>query len=174
MNSHYTIRPARTDDKEQIREVIRQTIALEKQCLDPRHVKNEFMEEFVDKVIAKGNMIIVENSQFEMEMIGEVHDYFIQGYTGQGFRELSFISRLASANEHREIDLINWLFKEIQERYQDVFRVELTSPVVKPSSVEYYKSLGMKVDNRIKGRFYSTSNVSSPMVPLSWMNPSFN
>ncbi len=174
MTDIYKIRPARMDDRNQIRELIRESVAKEKKCLDPALIQADFIVEYVDKIIAKGNMLVVENSRLELEMIGEVHDYFIFANPNEGFKEFSFVSRNGFNAGDSETELVSWLFSEIQNKHKDVFRVELSAPIRRSSSVEHYKAMGLTVQGNYSGRLKNELSDACPIIPLSWINPSFN
>jgi hypothetical protein len=174
MSNTYKIRLARVDDRNQIREMIRQSVAKEKKCLDPSLIHPNFIEEFVDKVIATGNMLVVENNRLELEMIGEIHDYLTSKNPDSGIKEFSFISRCISDDCSSEADLVTWLFFEIQNKHKDVYRVELTMPVRRSSTFDQYKAMGLTVEGNYTGRLKAGFSDNCPIVPLSWINPSFN
>ncbi len=180
MNTHekqYRIRVAKVTDKGQIYDLLRENIAREKRLVNPSLVHSDFMEEFVDKLIEKGNMLVVENIHEELELIGEIHDYC----TGSSkecdhfdLQEFSFFSRMDTTSADREKEIVTWLFGEIQEKHHNVFRVELNSPVSSSDSVAHYKKMGLTVEGNYNGRLGSSTGSFRPLVPLSWTNPSFN
>ncbi len=176
MQKQYTIRTAKDSDKDQIHRMFRESIAREKRLVNPAIVHNEFIEEFVDKLIEKGQMLVVENNRNELELIGEVHDYL--SAEGQeedlALKEISFFSRIDSTTVERETSLVNWLFGEIQSKHSNVFRVELNAPVSSTDSVDHYKRMGLRVEGNYQGRLGANPGQFKPLVPLSWANPSFN
>ncbi len=176
MENQYKIRAARDSDKIQIHQVLRESIAKEKKLIDPNLLPYGFLEEFVDKRIKNGSMLVVENALHEMEMIGEVHDYRTSSSQdssgGQSLQELSFISRTDRNKDNRETDLVNWLFGEIRNNYREVFRVELNTPVSSSATVDHYKNMGLVVKGNYLGRLKSKTTPFHLLVPLSWINPS--
>ncbi len=176
MENQYKIRAARDSDKIQIHQVLRESIAKEKKLIDPNLLPYGFLEEFVDKRIKNGSMLVVENALHEMEMIGEVHDYRTSSSqdssAGQSLQELSFISRTDRNKDNRETDLVNWLFGEIRNNYREVFRVELNTPVSSSATVDHYKNMGLVVKGNYLGRLKSKTTPFHLLVPLSWINPS--
>ncbi len=177
MDIQYTIRPARDTDKLKIHAMIRESIAREKKLPGPSAVPECFLEEFVDKVIRKGNMLVVENDRKEFELIGEIHSYHTSGEqtdeTGS-LKEFIFVSRTDSESPAREKELISWLFGEIQEKHHDVFRVELLTAVNHPGTVDHYKKMGLTIEGNYKGRMKNNPEKLNLFLPLSWTNPSFN
>lgn len=177
MPYHYSIRTAKDADKDKIHQLIRESIAREKQLSNPSLVPNGFMEEFIDKNIRKGNILVVENNLEELELIGEIHDYQATGTTqddGVFLREFIFFSRLDSTAQNRETELVNWLFGEIEKKHSNVFRVELNTFVKNAASVDHYKKMGLQVEGNFKGRLKNNDGAFQLLVPLSWSNPSFN
>lgn len=175
MITSYKIRKARLTDRDQIRVLIRESVAKEKSLVHPDMIHAAFIEEFVDKLIVKGNMLVVENEHQELELIGEIHDY----NTGSGkdeelFQELSFVSRIVFDQYQREKDIVGWLFNEIESKYSKVFRVELLSPVCQSSSVELYHKMGLTIEGNKHHRIRKRSDNLQTILPLSWINPSFN
>lgn len=176
MNTQYKIRAANDADKMQIHRLIRQNIAGEKKLQDPDMVPMGFMEEFVDKVIRKGNMLVVENSDHEMELIGEIHDYHLRNTDKieDNLREFRFFSRSDSQAGKHETDIVNWLYGEISNKYKDVFRVELTTPVASQASVDVFKKMGLTIKGNFNGRLKTKSVETRLMIPLVWTNPPVN
>lgn len=174
MNDTYKIRPARAEDTEQIRDMVRQFVAIEKHCQNPEQITSSYMEEFVDKALVKGHMLVIENQQMEMKMIGQVHHYQTNGNPNQGFRELHFIPRMSTDGQETGTTLVEWLFREVQENHQDVFRVALTIPLNNADKVDHFRTMGIQMNMNQKGRFRSSGNVSVTVIPFSWMNPAFN
>lgn len=175
MNSHYKIRTANDADKHNIYALVRESLASEKKLMNPAMVTPGFMEEFVDKQIRKGNMLVVENDMSELELIGEVHDYpdfSEQNEEHAPMKEFMFISRMDHKACEREKQLVNWLYGEIQRKYRDVFRVELNTPVSCTESVDHFLKMGLRVEGNYHGRLkHKTGNVHLTL-PLSWINPS--
>ncbi len=176
MNTHYKIRAANDADKMQIHDLIRKNIAGEKKILDPATVNVGFMEEFVDKVIRKGNMLVVENQKHELELIGEVHDYNTSSNTDgkDNLREFRFFSRTDIQSDKHETALINWLFDEIRAKHKDVFRVELSTTVGSQSSVEELKRMGFSVKGNFAGRLKIKPVSDRMTIPLVWTNLAVN
>ncbi len=175
MENQYKIRTARDSDKNQIHQVLRDNIARSKRLIDPNLLPPGFLEEFVDKRIKNGRMLIVENGFHEMELIGEVHDYQASDQLttdDRSLKELSFVSRMDRKQESRETELVNWLFGEIQNKYREVFRVELNTPVSSSATVDHYENMGLAIKGNFRGRLKSKTSTFHPLVPLSWINPS--
>ncbi len=177
MDNPYTIRIAQCSDKDRIYALIRENIAVKKLLSRSSLVPAVFLEEFVDKVIRKGQMLVVENEQKELELIGEIHDYQTLNASGDedvSFREFSFFSRMDSPLAERETTLVSWLFGEISSKHRDVFRVELHAPVKSAASVDRYHQMGLRVEGNYKGRLNEKNGDFHLLLPLSWSNPSFN
>lgn len=175
MENQYKIRTAKDSDKTQIHQVLRETIARAKRLIDPNLLPSGFLEEFVDKKIKNGCMLVVENGLHEMEMIGEIHDYQTsdqQSTDDRALKELSFVSRMDRNQENRETEIVNWLFGEIRNNYREVFRVELNTPVSSSATVDHYENMGLAVKGNFRGRLKSKTSAFHPLVPLSWINPS--
>ena len=175
MECQYKIRKARNTDKQQIHDLVRASIASEKKLANPSLVPNGFMEEFVDKMIHKGLMLVVENDMQEVEMIGEVHDYQTAAtpeHNPSPLKEFIFLSRLHKPDCNEETQLVNWLLGEIRNKYHDVFRVKLNTPVSSNASVDYYKKMGLRVEGNFYGRLKNNAEQHRLLVPFSWFNPS--
>ncbi len=176
MDKSYKIRLAKDTDKEKIHSLIRESIAREKMLSNPLQVPAGFMEEFVDKVIRKEKMLVVENSMEEMELIGEIHDYSVSGKKDNDIklREFIFYSRMDRDKRESETKLVNWLYGEIQKKHSDVFRVELNAPFSNPDSVDHFRKMGLRVEGQYERRLSRSSGSVNLVIPLSWSNPSFN
>lgn len=178
MNNHYKIRTAKYTDRKDIYRLFLETITREKKLLNASIVPECFLEEFVDKAIKKGNMLVVENNRDEVALIGEVHYYHTNGKESPGesdlLKEFSFFSGSGCHPDGQETSLVSWLFGEIEQKHHDVFRVELNTPVCSEASVNFFKKMGLRVEGNYNGRLKSKSPQKQLMLPLSWTNPSFN
>ena len=173
METQYKIRPAIEDDKHKIYTLLRENIATDKKIINPDLIPEGFMEEFVDKLIRIGRMLVVENSFSEMELIGEVHDYHPVEHLDHdvaAIKELSFFSRLDKMSGERETKLVNWLFVEIRNNYRDVFSVKINTPVTSSATVEFYKNLGLMIKGNYTGRLKNKPEHLNVNLPLSWIN----
>lgn len=162
MKSKYQIRQATAIDVSLIRQAIRESVAEEKKLLNPSMITQGFIEEFVDKIIEKGDMIVVENQNHEMELIGVVHQY--NHFLDKCLKELSFVS--CNKKPAFEKELIDWLHGEMQNRHQDVFRVELASPVFQAEDIRHFSRMGMCLE----GKSLRQLNHPAKKLPLSWIN----
>lgn len=172
MKEKYKIRQATAKDLNQIRQIIRESVAEEKKLMNPSLVTNSFIEEYVDKILEKGHMLVVENGHDEvLEMIGEVHFYHhLPNGHQEGLKELIFISRLDPGMLGRETELVSWLYGEISNKHQDVFRVEMMTPVSNADSVDHFRKMGLHVEGKYHSRLNHKSGASKMVVPLSWIN----
>lgn len=174
MSTKYRIRLATASDHEKVQSLFIHSVANEKKVLHPSHIKPSFVHDFVHKVIANGHMVIVENQAQELELIGHVHHYNTPANAEKCLKELVFYSRTEGINEQRETELVNWLFEEIEKKHTDVFNVELTTPVSNLESLILYQQRGIQVEGNHKGRLKKGKNKGRSVLPLSWLNPSFN
>lgn len=177
MSHTYSIRLAKDSDKDRIQSLVRESLAMKKQLSRASVVPAVFLEEFVDKVIRKGKMLVVENACKELELIGEIHDYHPYETPGEDeapLREFHFFSRMDTSTSDRETALVNWLFGEIQSKHRDVFRVQLHAPVNSAASVDHFHKMGLRVEGNYKGRLNEKTGSFHLLLPLSWDNPSFN
>lgn len=173
MTCLYKLRSANSADKDKIHTLVRESIARVKMLANASQVSFDFMEEFVDKMINRGMMVVVENDRKEMEMIGEVHDYeYPDTNDNQLLKEFMFFSRLGDTAIEREIHIINWLYCEIQNKYKDAFRVKINTPVSSTVSVEFYKKMGLTVEANYNARLKEPHGQPQLLLPLSWIYPS--
>ncbi len=175
MNSHYKIRTANDADKHRIYTLVRESLASQKKLMNPALVTPGFLDEFVDKQIKKGNMLVVENAMSELELIGEVHDYHACNQHDDEhvpMKEFMFISRIDNTACEREKQLVNWLYGEIQSKHRDVFRVELNTPVSCTETVDHFLKMGLRVEGNYLGRLKHKTEEVHLTLPLSWINPS--
>jgi len=177
MENNFRIRAASEADKTKIHHLIRESIAREKSLLSPAHVCTGFMEEFIDKAIRKGHIMVVENKQHEVELIGQVHFYNTRGRAfseDESLKEFSFFSGTDSSDTERATELVNWLFGEIQLRHRDVFRVKISTPVCSQDSMKHFREMGLEVEGKYQLRLKGRIGKAGMVGPLSWYNPTFN
>lgn len=169
----YKMRSANIADKDKIHSLVRESIASVKMLSNPSLVSLDFMEEFVDKMISRGMLVVVENDREEMEMIGEVHDYIYPGENDNDpLKEFVFFSRLEDTAVERETQIINWLYSEIQNKYKDAFKVKINTPVSSSVSVDFFKKMGLTIEANYNGRLNKHHGHLQLLLPLSWIYPS--
>ncbi len=174
MKRKYKFRTATKDDCQKVQQLFVNSIATEKNIFSPEMVKSTFVEDFVNKIIDQGNMVIVENNSDELELIGEVHYYNTSASMGEKYlKELVFFSRMEIKSLERETELVDWLYGEIERKHTDVFSVGISTPVSDLSTVAYFMGKGINVKGNYQGRLKNTSN-KNLFLPLKWINPSFN
>ena len=175
MRSKYRIRQAKPEDKTKIKQLFIQSVLNDKKLLNPENIAPSFINEFVDKVIEQGNMIVVENNNQELELIGEVHYYNTQvTKTEKYLKEINFLSRLEVDNNERETELIEWLYGEIEQNHKDVFIVAISTPVQSITTISHYLQKGIKIGEKYHSRIKNQHQGQRTVLPLSWLNPSFN
>ncbi len=170
----YKFRTATKDDRDKVQHLFIHSIANEKNIFNPDMVSPAFVDDFVNKIIEQGNMIIVEDATENVELIGEVH-YYNTATTKEEkhLKELVFFSRPESDNEE-ETAIVEWLYGEIERKHSDVFSVNLSTPVSKPSSVALFMKKGINIEGNYHGRLSKINGKRKLMLPLKWINPSFN
>lgn len=172
MSSKYRIRRARPEDSETIRELFRKSVANQKNLLHPSMVKTPYLEDFVNRSIKLGELLVVENAHQELELIGEVHAYYPQTGSDQFFREIHFFSSHENQASQQDTELVSWLYREIERKHQDVFNVCLSTRVSNKAAIDNLQQMGIRVEGNYQGRLKGTQRPT--ILPLSWINPSFN
>jgi hypothetical protein len=173
MNTKYKIRTATKDDREKIQHLFIRSVACEKNIFSHELVSSSFIDDFVNKVIDEGNMIVIENHASHVEMIGEVHYYNPSaGRDDTCLKELVFFSWKEEEHEE-EHELIEWLYGEIEQKHSDVFSVGISAPVSSLHSILMYQKKGITVEGNYLGRMNKNCR-QKIMLPLKWINPSFN
>lgn len=175
MKTKYKIRYAKSDDRQKIQQLFIASVANQKNLFNPEMVNPIFVEDFVNKVIDQGNMIVVENLNNELELIGEIHYYNTSVTNGDHYmKEIIFLSRMEGNNDQRETELVEWLYGEIENKHRDVFSVMLNTPVKSMETVKHFVEKGIQIIGNFTGRLSGANHKSITMLPLSWINPSFN
>ncbi len=176
MQNKFRIRQAKKDDKAKVIDLFIHSIANKKNLLNASLVESTFVNEFINNAIEQGNLLVVENLENELELIGEVHYYYntTLNSSDEYSRELTFFSRLERRKEDIDSDLIEWLFGEIEKKHKDVFSVEITTPVRDTACVEAYRERGISIEENYRGRLKNQNDSYKTVVPLAWVNPSFN
>jgi hypothetical protein len=176
MKNKFRIRKARKEDKPKVRELFIHSLANRKNIFHPSMVESDYVNEFVNKTIDQGDMILVENHENELEMIGEVHYYYNRTPTDNDgiSKEITFFSKIGRTKPDHDVDLVDWLYSEIEKKHTDVFSVEIIAPVSNVASVDAYRKKGIRVESNYTGRLKDGKSNFSTLLPLAWVNPSFN
>jgi hypothetical protein len=176
MKQSFKIRKAHQMDKPMVKELFAQSIADKKNLLNATYVVPDFLDDFVNTNIDQGNMILVENQNNELELIGEVHYYqsTVPGTNDVYSKEINFFSKPERSANEKETDLIEWLYGEIETKHKDVFSVKVTTSVKTFSHIEHYRKKGILIEGNIDNRLKNSGNLWKSMLPFCWINPSFN
>jgi hypothetical protein len=164
----YKFRIATKNDREKVQQLFVCSIANEKHISSPELVKASFIDDFVNKIIDQGNMVIIENDAADVEMIGEVH-YYNPAAGRSDLKELVFFSRSEVEDEN---DIIEWLYSEIEQKHSDVFSVDISAPVSSLANILMYQKKGILVQGNYECRLNGKNK--KVMLPMKWINPSFN
>jgi hypothetical protein len=174
MSKSFKFRTATKDDREKVQHLFIHSIVNEKNIFSPNLVSSGFLEDFVNKIIDQGNMIIVENENQHVELIGEVHYYTTTATSeDKNLKELVFFSQ-PHADPGHEKELVEWLYSEIENKHSDVFSVGISTPVSDPSSIDLFMQKGIRIKGNYSGRMKHNSSRQNLFLPLKWINPSFN
>lgn len=172
MNAKYKLRFANKNDVLQIEELVRDMLAERNSLMQPDMVNSDFVKDFVAKIVLDEEMLIVENSDKEIELIGEKHN-FSNNDNPDEIVELAFYSNVISNGKKCDTELVDWLYSEVYRRHENVFRVEVTTSVSNDQSLEMLEEKGVIINGRTGNGASVKGKNARKVMPMFWFNPSF-
>ena len=136
-------------------------------------VTEDYVQGFVEKSLANGLIIVLENEEKPDELIAEIHAY------NPGIRlfehVLSELTILVDPRfQHKGIGrtIFTIFLDEVVNNRPDIGRVELLTAESNTRAHRLYQSLGFMIEGRFEMRMRTETGYAAD-IPMSWQNPGF-
>jgi ribosomal protein S18 acetylase RimI-like enzyme len=139
----------------------------------PEEVTTEYVSHFVERSIADGLIIVLENPDNPNELIAELHAYKpgIKLF-GHVLSELTLLVDSRFQNQGIGRTIFTIFLDEIVNNRPDVGRIELLTGENNKRAIHLYQSLGFTIEGRFELR-QRTNNGFEADIALWWQNPGF-
>src|SRR5688572_7208756 len=120
-------------------------------------ISSDYVLHFLEKSIASGLIIVAENPEREGELIGEVHAYKagIQAFD-HVLTDLTIAVHPAYQGKKIGRTIFTIFLEEIGLNRRDIGRVELIARESNTKAIEFYQSLGFRIEGRLEMRIRTT------------------
>ena len=137
-------------------------------------VTTEYVSGFVERSLANGLIIVLENKEEPDELIAELHAYKpgIRLFE-HVFSDLTLLvdPRFQGRGIGRTIFTI--FLDEIVNNRPDVGRVELLTAESNARALHLYQSLGFTIEGRFEMQIRTVEGNYEADIPMGWQNPNF-
>jgi len=173
--TNYFIRISTFEDVESILELYKRvsesTVGLAR---TESEITREYVQQFTEKSIRSGIQLVMVDRNDVQKVIAEIHCYKLEpSVFAHIFSELT----IAVCPDHQGQKLGRTLFQAlldfVQEKREDILRVELIARESNTKAIHLYESLGFVKEGRLRNRIRLGENFFEADIPMAWFNPSF-
>ena len=132
-------------------------------------ITNEYVENFVNKSINSGVIIIAIEVQSE-NIVGEIHCY------SPGIKVFAHVLGELTITVHPSYQgkkigrmLFEKLLDKVKNEMPHILRVELIARESNLKAIEFYKSLGFIIEGRLERRIKSVGGGFEADIPMAWI-----
>ena len=137
-------------------------------------ITEEYVENFVKKSIADGLILVAIHPDDPDRFIGEMHAYNPSIHV---FKHLLSDLTIAVHPEFQGRKIGRTLFtiflEEIALNRTDIGKVELITREGNVKAINFYQSLGFKIEGRRVRRIKTPAGFYEADIPMGWQNPNF-
>ena len=137
-------------------------------------ITEEYVENFVKKSIADGLILVAIHPDDPERFIGEMHAYKPGIHV---FKHLLSDLTIAVHPEFQGRKIGRTLFtiflEEIALNRTDIGKVELITREGNVKAINFYQSLGFKIEGRMEMRIKTPAGLYEADIPMVWQNPNF-
>ncbi len=137
-------------------------------------ITEEYVENFVKKSIADGLILVAIHPDDPDRFIGEMHAYNPSIHV---FKHLLSDLTIAVHPEFQGRKIGRTLFtiflEEIALNRTDIGKVELITREGNVKAINFYQSLGFKIEGRMEMRIKTPAGFYEADIPMGWQNPNF-
>ena len=137
-------------------------------------ITEEYVENFVKKSIADGLILVAIHPDDPERFIGEMHAYKPGIHV---FKHLLSDLTIAVHPEFQGRKIGRTLFtiflEEIALNRTDIGKVELITREGNVKAINFYQSLGFKIEGRMEMRIKTPAGFYEADIPMGWQNPNF-
>jgi ribosomal protein S18 acetylase RimI-like enzyme len=137
-------------------------------------VTDEYVQKFMEKVIASGIMIVGEHPDAPDAIIAEIHA------TQPDIRVFNHLMTDLTIAVHPDFQgkkigrtLFTIFLEEIATNRPDIGKVELVTRESNERALSLYQSLGFSIEGRLEMRIKTPDGNYEADIPMGWQNPNF-
>jgi ribosomal protein S18 acetylase RimI-like enzyme len=139
-----------------------------------KEITEDYVDNFLRKSLATGLIIIAEHPDDAGKLIGEIHAY------KPGIQVFDHVLSDLTIAVHPEFQgkkigrtLFTIFLEEIALNRHDIGRVELIARESNQKAIQFYQSLGFRIEGRLEMRIRTPEKNYEADIPMGWQNPNF-
>jgi ribosomal protein S18 acetylase RimI-like enzyme len=169
------IRTAAPDDVQRIMQLYKEVAKVKGGIARlENEITEEYVENFLKKSLAAGLILVAIHPEDPERFVGEIHAYKPGIHV---FKHLLSDLTIAVHPEFQGKKIGRTLFtiflEEIALNHIDIGKVELLTREGNKKAIEFYQSLGFKIEGRLEMRIKTPQGIYEADIPMGWQNPNF-
>ena len=137
-------------------------------------ITDSYIENFLTKSISQGIIIVAGHPENTNELVAEIHA-FKPGISvfDHVLSELTIVVHPEFQTKKIGRTIFTIFLEEIGLNRPDVGRVELIARESNLKAIEFYQSLGFRIEGRMEMRIKTSDGHYEADIPMAWQNPNF-
>ena len=139
-----------------------------------KEITEDYIDNFLRKSLASGLIIVAEHPDDARKLIGEIHAY------KPGIEVFDHVLSDLTIAVHPQFQgkkigrtLFTIFLEEIALNHPDIGRVELIARESNQKAIQFYQSLGFRIEGRLEMRIRTPEKNYEADIPMGWQNPNF-
>lgn len=137
-------------------------------------ISDDYIENFISKSLTRGLILVAEHPDMPDQLIAEVHAYR-PGITvfNHVLSDLTIVVDPAYQGKKVGRTIFTIFLEEIALNHPNIGKVELIARESNVKAIQFYQSLGFRIEGRLEMRIKTTDNNYEADIPMGWQNPNF-
>ena len=137
-------------------------------------ITEDYVKNFILKSLATGIIIVCEHPEDPNELIAEVHGYKAgPAVFDHVLGDVTILVHPQFQGKKIGRTILTIFLEEIGQNRADIGRVELIARESNMKAIEFYQSLGFKIEGRLEMRIRTVDRNYEADIPMGWQNPNF-
>jgi ribosomal protein S18 acetylase RimI-like enzyme len=169
------IRTANVDDLTRIKTLYKEVAHHEGGIVRlEQEITDAYIENFIEKSLANGLIIVAENPNAADQLIAEVHAYKPGIKTfDHVLSDLTLVVHPAFQGKKIGRTVFTIFLEEIAKERNDIGKVELIARESNRKAIGLYQSLGFSIEGRLEMRIKTSGGSYEADIIMGWQNPNF-
>lgn len=137
-------------------------------------ITEAYIKNFLSKSLDSGLIIVAEHPDNPNELVSEIHAYRlgIQVFN-HVLSELTVVVHPDFQGKKIGRTIFTIFLEEVARNYPQIGRVELITRESNERAINFYQSLGFRIEGRLEMRIKTTTGLYEADIPMGWQNPNF-
>jgi ribosomal protein S18 acetylase RimI-like enzyme len=137
-------------------------------------ITQEYIFNNLQKSLANGICLLVENPNDSKEIIAEIHCYKLEPRVFHHvLSELTIVVHPDFQNKELGKLLFTKLLNYSETNRNDILRIELIARESNINAIAFYQKIGFVIEGRFEKRISNVTGTFEADIPMAWFNTSF-